>query len=163
MYFNPPAPWGAGPTRLRLLLFWLVFQSTRPVGGGTGGNAIVELSITISIHPPRGGRDLSGHLPHIQASDFNPPAPWGAGPPTNPLYDSLEPHFNPPAPWGAGPHQAQTWCLLRYFNPPAPWGAGQQNCTTILGFSCIFCTNKSAFADFVLHFHVWQFGLPRRF
>ena len=36
----------------------LLFQSTLPVGGGTAGALVyADVPGTISIHPPRGGRD----------------------------------------------------------------------------------------------------------
>ena len=55
--FNPPSPWGEGR---RITFSWfvsLLFQSTLPVGGGTGGLGLFGLLVFISIHPPRGGRD----------------------------------------------------------------------------------------------------------
>ena len=36
--------------------------------------------MNISIHPPRAGRDPVGFLRKSDISDFNPPAPCGAGP-----------------------------------------------------------------------------------
>ena len=55
----------------------------------------------ISIHPPRAGRDATGCSTAQRRVDFNPPAPCGAG-----LLDKFGFHvredFNPPAPCGAG-------------------------------------------------------------
>ena len=78
-----------------------LFQSTRPVRGGTTKMNVKQSTINISIHPPRAGRDgfryagcnitpISihppragrdiGHTAHrLMAADFNPPAPCGAG------------------------------------------------------------------------------------
>ena len=56
-----------------------VFQSTRPVRGGTVGHFQVTPGILISIHPPRAGRDVSGKSTPLQSNHFNPPAPCGAG------------------------------------------------------------------------------------
>ena len=79
-HFNPPSPCGEGPVERgandRLLLFQSTlpvwggtgpkmqktvqkreFQSTLPVWGGTGMPAISLLTTSISIHPPRVGRD----------------------------------------------------------------------------------------------------------
>ena len=56
-YFNPPAPCGAGlrvSTSPRLAA---VFQSTRPLRGGTVRHGAGQLSAVISIHPPLAGRD----------------------------------------------------------------------------------------------------------
>ena len=100
---HPPAPCGVGPLdgcgnyrpRKR-------FQSTRPVRGGTAGQAggaiwDSEISIhppragrdfdegqryyeyQISIHPPRAGRDVRLPACLINYGNFNPPAPCGAG------------------------------------------------------------------------------------
>ena len=56
-HFNPPSPWGEGPTSEIVLYIFGEFQSTLPVGGGTAGGDILDIDVTISIHPPRGGRD----------------------------------------------------------------------------------------------------------
>ena len=80
-HFNPPAPCGAGPSTVSVLVpLLLIFQSTRPVRGGTmrkhtpkpctryfnppapcgagpSGGDLVESILAISIHPPRAGRD----------------------------------------------------------------------------------------------------------
>ena len=62
-YFNPPALWGAGPIIKNRLFPLKEFQSTRPVGGGTGRHYPVRCGRCISIHPPRGGRDLGTTQP----------------------------------------------------------------------------------------------------
>ena len=57
-----------------------VFQSTLPVWGGTGRSRSAPPCRTISIHPPRVGRDQL-HPPDCWANDhFNPPSPCGEGP-----------------------------------------------------------------------------------
>ena len=102
-YFNPPAPCGAGPipwlsigrcmsisihppragrdaSAFLISTSCRLFQSTRPVRGGTY-RRIYKLHRlhSISIHPPRAGRDCTCAYicPHF--CDFNPPAPCGAG------------------------------------------------------------------------------------
>ena len=55
------------------------FQSTLPVWGGTEGEAIVEPSTKISIHPPRVGRDGSFLKYWVTHLHFNPPSPCGEG------------------------------------------------------------------------------------
>ena len=55
------------------------FQSTRPVRGGTSKSRSVIKGITISIHPPRAGRDSVDVIVIQRINDFNPPAPCGAG------------------------------------------------------------------------------------
>ena len=58
MDFNPPAPCGAGQPGPEQYTFKMLFQSTRPLRGGTpiadGENGWT----TISIHPPLAGRDV---------------------------------------------------------------------------------------------------------
>ena len=102
----------------------------------------------ISIHPPRAGRDVINSRNYIRQTNFNPPAPCGAGqymmcdgrliidisihPPRagrDPIrrdhYDRKN-DFNPPAPCGAGrPCRSKSRPAACYFNPPAPCGAGQ--------------------------------------
>ena len=77
-YFNPPAPCGAGRNSLPLSVVMLLFQSTRPVRGGT------------TFRPG-----------HSAPSNFNPPAPCGAGLVRNSNIVRKN-YFNPPAPCGAG-------------------------------------------------------------
>ena len=105
-YFNPPAPCGAGPGHHVFCASGDVFQSTRPVRGGTPSSEIVRSATGISIHPPRAGRDAGLQLLHSIFNDFNPPAPCGAGLiHTMGSFSSIS-NFNPPAPCGAG-HQRQ--------------------------------------------------------
>ena len=102
-----------------------VFQSTRPVGGGT-----------VKIE----------HFP-VVGRDFNPPALWGAGQYFFHRISHIMSYFNPPALWGAGlkvrrckvcpskfqstrPVGGGTFADMEFdtdtwdFNPPARWGAG---------------------------------------
>ena len=55
--FNPPAPCGAGQLLTEYNTLTGLFQSTRPVRGGTSAAIAAKTIITISIHPPRAGRD----------------------------------------------------------------------------------------------------------
>ena len=85
--------------------------------------ASTDSCTSISIHPPRAGRDSVSALRALHWSNFNPPAPCGAG--RN--WNDCRPHqtyFNPPAPCGAGLQVIMTGAILGYFNPPAPCGAG---------------------------------------
>ena len=66
MDFNPPAPCGAGLEQLTMMCNCLKFQSTRPVRGGTCRTKTCCLTMGISIHPPRAGRDAQAGL--IQAT-----------------------------------------------------------------------------------------------
>ena len=58
-HFNPPTPWGVGHQLSDFLPCLDIFQSTHPVGGGTGKITRFYRGIRISIHPPRGGWDFS--------------------------------------------------------------------------------------------------------
>ena len=83
IYFNPPAPCGAGPDLSTKLLPIARFQSTRPVRGGTDIVSAIHDVQAISIHPPRAGRDHQGRYGGGVTPYFNPPAPCGAGPAGN--------------------------------------------------------------------------------
>ena len=78
--FNPPAPCGAGHSRRGCRCWGTQFQSTRPVRGGTRTRPPPLAQCTISIHPPRAGRDVQVLYRAPKSPDFNPPAPCGAGP-----------------------------------------------------------------------------------
>ena len=101
--FNPPAPCGAGRFKLcESLPGFLYFNPPAPCGAGRFMFAALLAAGKISIHPPRAGRDpipkFFGRRPNIsihppragrddctvraicKATDFNPPAPCGAGP-----------------------------------------------------------------------------------
>ena len=56
---------------------------------------------SISIHPPRAGRDML--ISHIQLKDmnFNPPSPCGEGQELCDIFGDLD-DFNPPSPCGEG-------------------------------------------------------------
>ena len=122
-YFNPPAPWGAGRLQVqpagahtaisihpprggrdRVKLFALVlsrlFQSTRPVGGGTWPGS------------PSTGSFI----------DFNPPAPCGAGQAQQ--FRIIKPRqFQSTRPVGGrDARHGDQWSPLPNFNSPAPRG-----------------------------------------
>ena len=69
-----------GGTYQRLKLYSSgIFQSTLPVRGGTQSvNARVP-RCTISIHPPRAGRDIMELIKQLSVVNFNPPSPCGEG------------------------------------------------------------------------------------
>ena len=58
--FNPPAPCGAGPWDHSCLSLPQIFQSTRPLRGGTRDVPAQWRIFVISIHPPLAGRDMTG-------------------------------------------------------------------------------------------------------
>ena len=77
--FNPPSPWGEGLFQIRKKVGRKEFQSTLPVGGGTSHYCTHASYPQISIHPPRGGRDIGSVLIVLDTAYFNPPSPWGEG------------------------------------------------------------------------------------
>ena len=78
-YFNPPAPCGAGQYQNHGGNKPKKFQSTRPVRGGTCLSRAAVSVLSISIHPPRAGRDQTPSSAPTELFYFNPPAPCGAG------------------------------------------------------------------------------------
>ena len=86
--FNPPAPCGAGRLVRLSTPDESLFQSTRPVRGGTTAHRLMAAG--------------SAH--------FNPPAPCGAGQPKLINKGDKQVYFNPPAPCGAG-RQLRLWGL----------------------------------------------------
>ena len=137
MDFNPPAPCGAGlctgrQLRRKFIIsihppragrdgeyyisidYGTIFQSTRPVRGGTITRFTAPPPLLISIHPPRAGRDCT--FPHsvhrIKAISIHPPRA------------------------GRDQRCSSKELLHFHFNPPAPCGAGLQSCTKFI--PCIF-------------------------
>ena len=136
--FNPPAPCGAGQALTGMPDRANRFQSTRPVRGGTTDLRKFAHCGTISIHPPRAGRDYPDNHPEARDLDFNPPAPCGAGPVVKASKAKVT-DFNPPAPCGAGRRtfeslSSRSWISIhppragrdpQRFRPTAPTGKFQ--------------------------------------
>ena len=105
-----------------------------PLAGRDCVDRNIRIRPLISIHPPLAGRDTSLFVGFAFCSDFNPPAPCGAGPlirywaqmemqfqSTRPLRGGALPsHCNAGRDMVATAAQGQR----AYFNPPAPCGAG---------------------------------------
>ena len=77
--FNPPSPCGEGHDLELHTLKCCMFQSTLPVWGGTSEKRHQATPKTVSIHPPRVGRDYSDFPVHVGPGGFNPPSPCGEG------------------------------------------------------------------------------------
>ena len=138
--FNPPAPCGAGRRRKYVRVTLPLFQSTRPLRGGTLQQLASALKDLISIHPPLAGRDQCGRILRHKTPYFNPPAPCGAGQCKSPR-SGRGWNFNPPAPCGAGPAADSRSRQGPNFNPPAPCGAGRG---VIIDHSCHLNFNPPA-------------------
>ena len=101
--FNPPAPCGAGQAeqpqtillsnisihppragrddrKFELVLYPDSISIHPPRAGRDGARGCAQYRRRIiSIHPPRAGRDCQIYIAACSTSDFNPPAPCGAG------------------------------------------------------------------------------------
>ena len=145
LYFNPPAPCGAGPRLLVSSMPILPFQSTRPLRGGTTTKEMRQRAEAISIHPPLAGRDvdlivigiclaISIHPPLAGRDSYTVKILDSNGISIHPPLAGRDPDiphsrhdpfdFNPPAPCGAGPQRGDDGMAKTDFNPPAPCGAG---------------------------------------
>ena len=95
-----------------------------PRAGRDTNSAYKVYGRDISIHPPRAGRDTAEVVVVDYKTDFNPPAPCGAG-----LYctrnRTTATQFQSTRPVRGGTTRATaTLPSWGYFNPPAPCGAG---------------------------------------
>ena len=97
-----------------------------PVWGGTVQVfGLLEVP-GISIHPPRGGRDLRVWPRYRPRPHFNPPSPCGERPfffrraSRNPQFQSTLPVWGGTWPW------LRVWHTVTDFNPPSPQGEGLQ-------------------------------------
>ena len=122
-HFNPPAPCGAGLCHEHREKAEYRFQSTRPLRGGTflSQNGIT-FYVFQSTRPLRGGTgprcDERG-----RGTDFNPPAPCGAGP-NKRAANRHNQNFNPPAPCGAGPDRHGYFFFIHVFQSTRPLRGG---------------------------------------
>ena len=124
-HFNPLAPRGARPCRIRGGNSALRFQSTRPSRGETVNDVIVQPVMDISIHSPLAGRDVPAAAGcRGNNHNFNPLAPRGARPPFALIWCRaimLISIHSPLAGRDSG-DRAWRWPDI-YFNPLAPRGA----------------------------------------
>ena len=77
-YFNPRTPCGARPANVCRAALVNGFQSTHPLRGATNSNVAGGFILSISIHAPLAGRDISNAPTYSIAWDFNPRTPCGA-------------------------------------------------------------------------------------
>ena len=139
--FNPPAPCGAGHCNRPLpryggkisihppragrdqghshkdMAHICIFQSTRPVRGGTKGAICSNVLASISIHPPRAGRDLIVLVVGLIIKRFQSTRPVRGGTSRGGWLPRRSKHFNPPAPCGAGQQSCTkfTPCILAQY------------------------------------------------
>ena len=146
--FNPPAPCGAGQFLPPLCALPHLFQSTRPVRGGTRtppaqvvifcdfnppapcgaglGFQGLSLDVTnISIHPPRAGRDVHPSPEAPARIDISIHPPRAGRDIYTLLKDSLKTISIHPPRAGRDRKAQRIFSSVRDFNPPAPCGAGR--------------------------------------
>ncbi len=74
------------------------------MGGATGSNNLRKLRGAISIHAPRGGRDVAARAPTAPGLVISIHAPRGGRDPMPSTASPPTRYFNPRAPWGARQH-----------------------------------------------------------
>ena len=100
-YFNPPAPCGAGRAQRFINGLSSIFQSTRPMRGGTGSRWPEAGTTTFqSTRPMRGGTQPGGLDVRQPRISIHPPHAGRDRSCAGPARRSG--NFNPPAPCGAG-------------------------------------------------------------
>ena len=77
----------------------------------------------ISIHPPRGGRDSTEERASRTWPYFNPPSPWGEGPPADGAL-FVDYTFQSTLPVGGGTPRATLGTWMRRFQSTLPVGGG---------------------------------------
>ena len=99
----------------------IVFQSTLPLRGATGGDKSCCQIGTISIHAPLTGSDqpISGSEQLTQFQSTLPLRGATLCSTNNYLHQG---HFNPRSPYGERHDRGDTKMIIRYFNPRSPYG-----------------------------------------
>ena len=124
--FNPPTPCGVGPHSCRHTFATLIFQSTHPVWGGTGGITIMAQIQEISIHPPRVGWDPVQRSPPLITSYFNPPTPCGVGPSHLMPFSSRRRFQSTHPVWGGTSPFPSKFFSLKFQSTHPVWGGTRQ-------------------------------------
>ena len=146
--FQSTRPLRGGTIHFNLGIFAIGFQSTRPLRGGTLFRRPEATSKNISIHPPLAGRD--DRLLELSLARYISIHPPLAGRDTDiPIMQTSSIDFNPPAPCGAGLFLASQTFDIDKFQSTRPLRGG----TAILHKKTVqniaYCT-KSAFTLAVL-------------
>ena len=136
-YFNPPAPCGAG--LVMSMPSWSVSTiSIHPPRAGRDNPATVRFSHRIiSIHPPRAGRDLAVQIfKRVKAISIHPPRAGRDHVKFSPPHFSC--NFNPPAPCGAGPGLRPSLHKPTRFQSTRPMRGGTRTTTLLCGLPIYF-------------------------
>ena len=123
--FNPPSPWGEGPSRIGLAWGSSIFQSTLPVGGGT---VIIipqaECGKSFQSTLPVGGGTLPEPPERPTKNEFQSTLPVGGGTRRSAgAGDGARISIHPPR-GGRDDTSSEEAVTRRDFNPPSPWGEG---------------------------------------
>ena len=102
-----------------------LFQSTRPSWGATKPRARLRLCHSISIHAPLVGRDSKVAVPLLSDDDFNPRAPRGARPSMAILPTSLMSFQSTRPSWGATTGDSPGAYTKTFQSTRPSWGATQ--------------------------------------
>ena len=120
MMFQSTLPvWGGTPFFCRLPATRWRFNPPSPCGEGPGSISAGDLFSTVSIHPPRVGRDCNCLIHSAPGPDFNPPSPCGEGRMDNKKFNTLvDISIHPPR---VGRDRAEIryfFCALISIHPP---------------------------------------------
>ena len=120
--FQSTLPMRGATSNMTMYLKQTLFQSTLPMRGATRIPHHKINEISISIHTPHAGSDVTFSMLLITISNFNPHSPCGER-----LFSSryflLLAHFNPHSPCGERLPISWQWHLRHiYFNPHSPCG-----------------------------------------
>ncbi len=121
--FQFTRPVGGATDLLALDVAWEVFQFTRPVGGATPHARLCGRVRGVSIHAPRGGRDLQVLHDLLDVVLVSIHAPRGGRDGSAAPTRTSSSGFNSRAPWGARPAPKSRAAWHSRFNSRAPWGA----------------------------------------
>ena len=136
-YFNPPSPCGEGPGGQRLRRVQRHFNPPSPCGEGRHRKRYDLQHHSISIHPPRVGRDSSApcYNKHGSLISIHPPRVGRDTPTLLGLSYALD--FNPPSPCGEGlPGGGLGTCIVVFQSTLPVWGGTSsiRNCRRTSAF-----------------------------
>ena len=126
IYFNPPAPCGAGPEFCSVSPRIVTISIHPPRAGRDVGKPLVVVDTKISIHPPRAGRDRDFRGIQFHGK-FQSTRPVRGGTFLLRFTGENGDYFNPPAPCGAGRScRSAVWLLSRFQSTrPVRGGTGR--------------------------------------
>ena len=114
--------WGGTSAKMRTLIIIVNFNPPSPCGEGQHTNARTAGAGSISIHPPRVGRDAAQKKQQPGFDNFNPPSPCGEGHNEN-HHEQAPQDFNPPSPCGKGHFLVEAYDKTHRFQSTLPvWG-----------------------------------------